>query len=160
MGPVVDEKQLASNLQWVQRTKELGGELVYGGQRLSLKHEGYYMSPTLFVNTHNSWDVNQEEVFAPMTCVIKVKDIEEAIATSNDTRFGLASGIITTNLKNSTLFKQQSQSGCVMVNLPTAGTDYHVPFGGRKESSFGPREQGQYAKEFYTIVKTVYQKSF
>ncbi len=160
MGPVVDDKQLKSNLKWVQRSKDLGGELAYGGQRLDLKHEGYYMAPTLFTNTQNNWDVNQEEIFAPMTCVIKVNDIEQAIATANDTRFGLTAGIITKSLKNSALFRQQAQSGCVMVNLPTAGTDYHVPFGGRKESSFGPREQGQYAKEFYTIVKTTYEKPF
>ena len=159
LGPVVDDKQLASNIAWVNRAKELGGDLVCGGERIDLEHKGYYMLPTLFTNTQNNWDVNQEEIFAPMTCIIKAKDIEESIAIANDTRFGLSSGIVTTSLKNSALFKQQIQSGCVMVNLPTSGTDYHVPFGGRKESSFGSREQGQYAREFYTIVKTTYQKS-
>ena len=160
MGPVVDEKQLQSNLDWVERGKALGGELVCGGERLSLKNDGYYMAPTLFVNTKNNWDINQEEVFAPLACVIRVKDLDEAIAVSNDTKYGLTSGIITQSLKNSSLFKQKAQTGCVMVNLPTAGTDYHVPFGGRKESSFGAREQGQYAREFYTIVKTSYQKPY
>lgn len=160
MGPVVDENQLKSNLKWVKRAKELGGEMVCGDKELSIKYDGYYMPPVIFANTKNNWDINQKEIFAPMTCIIKVKDIEEAIATSNDTEFGLSAGIITTSLKNSSLFKQKAQAGCVMINLPTAGTDYHVPFGGRKQSSFGVREQGQYAREFYTIVKTIYQKPF
>jgi len=160
MGPVVDSKQLESNFSWINKARQSGAELAFGGERLNLEHEGYYMSPTLFVNTKNSWEVNQEEVFAPLTSVIRVANLEEAIATTNDTRFGLTSGIITQSLRSSAMFKQQAQSGCVMVNLGTAGTDYHVPFGGRKESSFGPREQGQYAKEFYTIVKTAYQRPY
>ncbi|EGU41450.1 hypothetical protein VII00023_06332 [Vibrio ichthyoenteri ATCC 700023] len=160
MGPVVDGKQLDANLTWIDKAKESGAELAFGGERLTMLHEGYYMSPTLFVNTKNSWEVNQEEVFAPMASVIRVADLDEAIATVNDTRFGLTGGIITQSLRSSAIFKQQAQTGCVMVNLPTAGTDYHVPFGGRKESSFGPREQGQYAKEFYTVVKTAYQRPY
>ncbi|PSW14530.1 aldehyde dehydrogenase family protein [Photobacterium rosenbergii] len=160
MGPVVDGKQLEANFGWVEKARQSGAELAFGGERLNLQHEGYYMSPTLFLNTQNSWEVNQEEVFAPMACVIKVSDLDEAIATANDTRFGLTGGIITQSLRTSALFKEQIQTGCAMVNLPTAGTDYHVPFGGRKESSFGPREQGQYAKEFYTVVKTAYQRPY
>ncbi|PMJ41798.1 aldehyde dehydrogenase [Vibrio cyclitrophicus] len=160
MGPVVDGNQLEANLGWVEKARQSGGELAFGGVRLSMKHEGFYMSPTLFLNTKNDWEVNQEEVFAPMASVIRVADLEEAIATTNDTRFGLTGGIITQSLRTSAMFKQQAQTGCVMVNLPTAGTDYHVPFGGRKESSFGPREQGQYAKEFYTVVKTAYQRPY
>ncbi|MEZ8649364.1 aldehyde dehydrogenase family protein [Vibrio splendidus] len=160
MGPVVDGNQLEANLGWVEKARQSGGELAFGGERLSMKHEGFYMSPTLFLNTKNDWEVNQEEVFAPMASVVRVADLEEAIATTNDTRFGLTGGIITQSLRTSAMFKQQAQTGCVMVNLPTAGTDYHVPFGGRKESSFGPREQGQYAKEFYTVVKTAYQRPY
>ncbi|MBY5944117.1 aldehyde dehydrogenase family protein [Photobacterium rosenbergii] len=160
MGPVVNGKQLEANFGWIEKARRSGAELAFGGERLNLQHEGYYMSPTLFLNTQNSWEVNQEEVFAPMACVIKVSDLDEAIATANDTRFGLTGGIITQSLRTSALFKEQIQTGCAMVNLPTAGTDYHVPFGGRKESSFGPREQGQYAKEFYTVVKTAYQRPY
>ncbi|MCG9694667.1 aldehyde dehydrogenase family protein [Vibrio sp. Isolate22] len=160
MGPVVDGNQLEANLGWVEKARQSGGELAFGGERLSMQHEGFYMAPTLFLNTKNDWEVNQEEVFSPMASVIRVADLDEAIATTNDTRFGLTGGIITQSLRTSALFKQQAQTGCVMVNLPTAGTDYHVPFGGRKESSFGPREQGQYAKEFYTVVKTAYQRPY
>lgn len=160
MGPVVDGNQLQSNLDWIEKARQHGAELAFGGEKLGLEHDGYYMAPTLFLGTENHWDVNQEEVFAPMASVIRVADLDEAIATVNDTRFGLTGGIITQSLRTSALFKQQAQTGCVMVNLPTAGTDYHVPFGGRKQSSFGPREQGQYAKEFYTVVKTAYQRPY
>ena len=121
--------------------------------------EGYYLQPALFTNTTNDMTINREEAFAPIACVIKVKDYEEALATLNDTNYGLTGGICTQSLKYANDFKRRAETGCVMINLPTAGTDYHVPFGGRKESSFGPREQGSYAKEFYTIVKTTYMRS-
>ncbi|EFP97844.1 aldehyde dehydrogenase family protein [Vibrio caribbeanicus] len=160
MGPVVDENQLNANFEWIDKARHSGAELAFGGERLSLEHDGYYMSPTLFLNTKNDWQVNQEEVFAPLASVIRVADLDEAISVANDTRFGLTGGIITQSLRSSAIFKEQIQTGCAMVNLPTAGTDYHVPFGGRKESSFGPREQGQYAKEFYTVVKTTYQRPY
>jgi acyl-CoA reductase-like NAD-dependent aldehyde dehydrogenase len=100
--------------------------------------------------------INREEVFGPVASVIRVKSYEEALATANDTAFGLSSGICTTSLKHASHYKRHSQAGMVMVNLPTAGVDYHVPFGGRKGSSYGPREQGRYAREFFTVVKTAY----
>ncbi len=158
-GAVVDDTQLQSNLAWVERAKQLGSEVI-GGERLNLQREGYYMSPALCLGSDNSWDINQEEIFAPLSSVIKVADLDQAIATVNDSRFGLTAGICTQGLKNAAEFKRRAQTGCVMVNVPTAGTDYHVPFGGRKESSFGPREQGSYAKEFYTIVKTSYVRPY
>jgi aldehyde dehydrogenase (NAD+) len=104
--------------------------------------------------------INREEVFGPLACVIRVSDYDEALSVSNDSDFGLTAGIITNSLARAAHFKRHSQSGCVMVNLPTAGTDYHVPFGGRKASSYGPREQGQYAKEFYTVIKTSYSQPY
>jgi aldehyde dehydrogenase (NAD+) len=100
--------------------------------------------------------INREEVFGPVTSVIKVKTYDEALAVANDTPFGLSSGICTTSLKYSSHFRRNSEAGMVMVNLPTAGVDYHVAFGGRKGSSYGPREQGHYAREFFTTVKTAY----
>jgi aldehyde dehydrogenase (NAD+) len=100
--------------------------------------------------------INREEIFGPVATVIRVKDYEAALATANDTEFGLSAGIATSSLKYASHFKRASQAGMVMVNLPTAGVDYHVPFGGRKGSSYGPREQGRYAAEFYTVVKTAY----
>ena len=160
VGPVVDASQYQQNLDYIKLAKEEGANLVQGGEELELKTQGYFMSPALFTNTTNSMRVNREEIFGPIACVIKVKNYDEALAVSNDTEFGLTSGIMTNSLSLSAHFKRHSKSGCVMVNLPTAGTDYHVPFGGRKASSYGAREQGQYAKEFYTIVKTNYVKPY
>jgi len=160
IGPVVDARQLQQNLDFMQIAKDEGAELVVGGERLNLDTEGFFMSPALFVNTSNQMRINREEVFGPIACVIKVDSYEQALEVSNDSDFGLTSGIITNSLKYAGHFKRHSQSGCVMVNLPTAGTDYHVPFGGRKSSSYGPREQGSSAREFYTIVKTNYSKPY
>jgi aldehyde dehydrogenase (NAD+) len=98
----------------------------------------------------------REEIFGPVAAVIRVKDYDEALAVANDTEFGLSSGICTTSLKHAAHFKRASTAGMVMVNLPTAGVDYHVPFGGRKGSSHGSREQGRAAAEFYTATKTTY----
>jgi alpha-ketoglutaric semialdehyde dehydrogenase len=114
------------------------------------------MAPALITETTAAMRINREEVFGPVASVIKVRDYDEALAVANDTPFGLTAGICTTSLKHAAHFKRHAQVGMVMVNLPTAGVDYHVPFGGRKGSSYGPREQGTYAKEFYTIVKTTY----
>jgi len=159
IGPVVSETQLKQNLDNVELAKKEGGELRCGGERVERATEGYFMTPAVFTATRNDWQVNREELFAPMVCVIKVGSYEEALHTVNDTRFGLTAGIITTDLARATHFRRNARTGCVMVNLPTAGTDYHVPFGGRGESSYGPREQGQYAREFYTHVKTAYISS-
>ena len=117
---------------------------------------GFYMAPALFTETSNDMRINREEVFGPIASVVRVKDYDEALAVANDTEFGLSSGICTTSLKYADHFRNNAQAGMVMVNLPTAGVDYHVPFGGRKGSSYGTREQGSYAVEFYTTVKTSY----
>jgi acyl-CoA reductase-like NAD-dependent aldehyde dehydrogenase len=160
IGSVVDEKQYTQVLDYIEIAKSDGATLVQGGEALDLKPKGYYIAPTLFKDTTNDMKINREEVFGPVACVIKADDYEHALAISNDTEFGLTSGIITQSLARSAHFKRYSKSGCVMVNLPTAGTDYHVPFGGRKSSSYGSREQGKYAAEFYTVVKTVYSKPY
>ena len=127
-----------------------------GGERLNRDTEGFYLPPALFTDATNDMRINREEIFGPVASVIRVKDYDEALAVANDTPFGLSSGICTTSLKHATHFKRNAEAGMVMVNLPTAGVDYHVPFGGRKGSSYGPREQGRYAAEFYTTVKTAY----
>jgi acyl-CoA reductase-like NAD-dependent aldehyde dehydrogenase len=159
IGPVSSDSQLQQNLANVELAKQEGGDLLCGGEHVERATEGYFMTPAVFSGTQNNWQVNREELFAPMVCVIKVDSYDEAIATVNDTRFGLTAGIITGSLARATHFRRNARTGCVMVNLPTAGTDYHVPFGGRGESSYGPREQGQYAQEFYTTVKTAYISS-
>lgn len=159
MGPVVSQQQLDENLAYVELGKSEGAELACGGLRLEMPTEGYYMSPGVFINSNNNMRINREEMFAPLAAVIKVDSYGEALATLNDTNFGLTAGIMTNNLARATHFRRNAQAGCVMVNLATAGTDYHVPFGGRGDSSYGSREQGSYAAEFYTTVKTAYISS-
>jgi acyl-CoA reductase-like NAD-dependent aldehyde dehydrogenase len=156
IGPVSSESQLRQDLDYIEIGQGEGASLVAGGDRLRLDTEGYYMSPALFSESVASMRINKEEIFGPVASVIRVKNYEEALATANDTEFGLSAGIATTSLKYATHFKRHSQAGMVMVNLPTAGVDYHVPFGGRKGSSYGAREQGRYAQEFFTVVKTAY----
>jgi aldehyde dehydrogenase (NAD+) len=156
MGPVVSEQQLRENLGYVDLGKSEGAELACGGARLDMQHDGFYMSPGVFLNTTNDMAINREEMFAPLTSVIRVSGYGEALATVNDTNFGLTSGIVTRDLARATHFRRNARTGVVTVNLPTAGTDYHVPFGGRGDSSYGPREQGKAAAEFYTTVKTAY----
>ena len=156
IGPVVDQSQLDQNLSYLDIGRNEGANLVAGGERLNRDSEGFYMAPALFTETDNSMRVNREEIFGPVATVIRVKDYEEALSVANDTEFGLSSGICTSSLKHANHFKANSAAGMTMVNLPTAGVDYHVPFGGRKGSSYGSREQGHYAQEFYTTVKTSY----
>ena len=130
--------------------------LAYGGERVQRAKEGYYLAPALFTETTNTMRIAREEIFGPVACVIRAKDYDEALTLANDTPLGLCSGIVTTSLKHASHYKRHAQAGMVMVNVPTAGVDYHVPFGGRKGSSYGPREQGRYAAEFFTTVKTAY----
>lgn len=156
IGPVVSAEQLDSNLTYVSKGTSEGGELVCGGTRVAAHTEGHYMAPTVFAQTNNDMTVNREEMFGPITCVMKAGSYGEALAIANDSEFGLTAGIMTQSLARANHFRANMRAGTLMVNLPTAGTDYHVPFGGRGASSFGPREQGQYAEEFYTIVKTTY----
>jgi alpha-ketoglutaric semialdehyde dehydrogenase len=155
IGPVVDARQLAGNLQYVAIAEREGGR-VFGGEAVERATPGFYQLPALVSETTAAMTINREEVFGPVANVVRAKDYDEALLLANDTEFGLSAGICTTSLKHATHFKLQAQAGMVMVNLPTAGVDYHVPFGGRKGSSYGPREQGSYAKEFYTTVKTAY----
>ena len=156
LGPIVSESQMNKILNYMDVAKDEGGRLVTGGTRLERETEGYYLAPTIFTDTKNDMRVNREEVFGPMTCVMKVDSYEEGIALANDTEFGLAASVMTNSLKEAEHFKRNAKYGSVLVNLATAGLDYHVPFGGRNSSSYGPREQGEHAKDFYTIMKTAY----
>ncbi|KPH04791.1 aldehyde dehydrogenase family protein (plasmid) [Rhizobium acidisoli] len=156
IGPVVDERQLKTDTDYIEIGKNEGAKLAFGGEVISRDTPGFYLQPTLFTEATNQMRISREEIFGPVVSVIRVKDYDEALATANDTPFGLSAGIATTSLKHATHFKRNSEAGMVMVNLPTAGVDFHVPFGGRKGSSYGPREQGKYAAEFYTTVKAAY----
>ena len=156
IGPVVSAAQLAQNLDYIAIGKAEGAELLCGGEHLDRPSAGYYMAPAVLGDTRNAMRINQEEMFGPITCLQRVASYDEALAVANDSTFGLTAGIMTRSLARANHFRANMRAGCVMVNLPTAGTDYHVPFGGRGASSHGPREQGRYAAEFFTTVKTSY----
>lgn len=156
IGPVIDAGQLKQDLDYIQIGVAQGGQLRAGGDLVQRGTEGHFLQPALITDTTNDMRINREEVFGPVASVIRVRDYEEALEVANDTEFGLSSGICTGSLKHATHFRRNAQAGMVMVNLPTAGVDYHVPFGGTKGSSYGAREQGRYAREFFTTVKTAY----
>lgn len=156
LGPVVSAGQLAQNLAYIDAGTAEGADLLCGGIALERATKGHYMAPAVFAGTRNDMRINREEMFAPVTCVIRADSYAEALTFANDSEFGLTVGIMTRSLARGSHFRAHMRAGCVMVNLPTAGTDYQVPFGGRGASSFGPREQGHYAAEFYTAFKTAY----
>jgi alpha-ketoglutaric semialdehyde dehydrogenase len=159
IGPVSSMSQLEQDMEYIRVGKDEGATLVAGGMPVNCSNDGFFLAPALFSESSASMRINREEIFGPVASVIRVRDYEEALHIANDTPFGLSAGIATTSLKHATHFKRNSQAGMVMVNLPTAGVDYHVPFGGRKGSSYGPREQGRYAQEFFTTVKTSYTQA-
>ena len=156
IGPVVDQSQLDQDCRYIETGQSEGARLVWGGNRVQRDTDGFFLTPALFADCTNDMTIAQEEIFGPVAAVIPAKSYDHALDLANDTPFGLSAGICTTSLKHATHFKRNAHAGMVMVNLPRAGVDFHVPFGGRKGSSFGPREQGSYAAEFFTTVKTAY----
>ena len=159
MGPAVSEKQMENSYRYIDIARSAGGRIVTGGERLTLDNPGWYVQPTLIADTDATSQINNEEVFGPVASTIRVKDYEEALGIANGVEFGLSAGIATTSLKYARDFQRRAQAGMVMVNLPTAGVEYHVPFGGSKKSSYGAREQGFAAVEFFTQQKTAYSWS-
>lgn len=158
IGPVVDAAQLEQDLDYINIAVGEGADLLFGGVALETVNgkRGFYLQPALFGGTANTMRINREEVFGPVACVIRVADAQEALEVANDTEYGLSAGVCTRSLSLSSLFRRELKAGMVMINAPTAGVDPHVPFGGRRSSSYGPREQGRYAAEFFTTIKTTY----
>jgi aldehyde dehydrogenase (NAD+) len=156
MGPLVNQVQMEKTLSYLDIAGKEGGRLVTGGRQLKLDKPGWYVSPAVIADTSQAMRVNREEIFGPVASTVRVKDYEEALQVANSGEFGLSAGIVTTSLKYARHFQHNIRAGMVMVNLPTAGVDYHVPFGGTRRSSYGAREQGFAAVEFYTQVKTAY----
>ncbi|MEO7277600.1 MAG: aldehyde dehydrogenase family protein [Sphingomicrobium sp.] len=156
IGPAVSEQQLEQNLRYVAIARDEGGTVMTGGDALTLGKRGYYMAPTVISDTAPDQRINCEEVFGPVASTVRVRDYDEALEIANRGDFGLSAGIVTNSLKHARHFRRAIRAGMVMVNLPTAGVDYHVPFGGTRKSSYGAREQGFAAVEFYTQTKTVY----
>ncbi len=156
VGPAVTEAQAEVSFRYIDIATQAGGRILAGGERLSHQSQGWYVPPTLIADTDPSARINHEEVFGPVASTIRVADYEEALAVANGTEFGLSAGIVTQSLKYARDFQRRARAGMTMVNLATAGVDYHVPFGGTRSSSHGPREQGFAAADFYTQIKTGY----
>ena len=156
MGPAVSEAQMETSYTYVEVARGEGARIVTGGDRLKLDKPGWYVQPTLIADTAADMRINNEEVFGPVASTIRVKSYEEALEIANGVEFGLSAGIVTSSLKHARDFQRRAKAGMTMVNLPTAGVDYHVPFGGTKSSSYGAREQGFAAAEFFTQIKTSY----
>ncbi|WP_312125098.1 aldehyde dehydrogenase family protein [Brevundimonas sp.] len=156
VGPAVSEAQRETSYRYIDIARSEGATIHAGGERPTMEHEGWYVQPTLITDTDPQQRINTEEVFGPVASVIRVKSYEDALETANNTEFGLSAGIVTQSLKHARDFQKRAKVGMTMVNLPTAGVDYHVPFGGIKGSSYGAREQGFAAAEFFTQTKTSY----
>lgn len=156
MGPAVSESQRETSYKYIDIARHAGGRIVTGGDRLKLDKPGWYVQPTLIADTAPDMRINTEEVFGPVASTIRVRSYEEALEIANGVEFGLSAGIVTQSLKYARDFQRRAKAGMTMVNLATAGVDYHVPFGGSKKSSYGAREQGFAAVEFYTQIKTSY----
>ena len=159
MGPAVSEDQMETSYRYIEIARAEGGRVVTGGERLTLEKPGWYVQPTLIADTDADMRINNEEVFGPVASILRVRSYEDALAVANGVEFGLSAGIVTGSLKHARDFQRRARAGMVMVNLPTAGVDYHVPFGGSKSSSYGAREQGFAAAEFFTQTKTAYSWS-
>jgi aldehyde dehydrogenase (NAD+) len=155
IGPVASRAQLDTDLSYLEVARAEGAEHICGGELVERPTRGHFLAPALFLASPEQ-RVAREEIFGPIAVVLRATDYDQALAIANATPYGLCAGICTRSLKHATHFRRHAQAGMVMVNLPTAGVDYHVPFGGRKASGWGPREQGRYAKEFFTSVKTAY----
>ncbi|WP_346775524.1 aldehyde dehydrogenase family protein [Sphingomonas sp. G-3-2-10] len=156
LGPVTTEVQLAKDLHYIETAKREGGELLSGGDVLERPTQGYYLAPALFANTTNAMTLNREEVFGPVVGVIRVADLDEAIAVACDADYALSSAICTRDIAAAERFRRASRAGMVVINGSTSGADYHAPFGGRAPSGYGSREQGAAAADFFTEIKTTY----
>ena len=160
IGPAVDQGQLDTDLKYIEIGKQEGARLVAGGNRLTggAYDKGYFVEPTLFADVTENMRIAQEEVFGPVLAVMKAKDFTDAMRIANNIPFGLSASVQTTNLSRVFEFVYGCEAGLLTINLPSAGVEYQLPFGGTKDSSFGPKEQGPAAMDFYSDYKTVYLK--
>jgi acyl-CoA reductase-like NAD-dependent aldehyde dehydrogenase len=160
IGPAVDDKQLETDLKYIEIAQREGAKLLVGGKRLTggIYDKGYFVEPTIFGGVTPGMRIAQEEVFGPVLGLMVAKDFEDAMRLANCVRFGLSASIVTRDVARVHQFVNGIEAGLITINLPTAGVEYQLPFGGTKESSFGMREQGPQALDFYTETRTVYLK--
>jgi acyl-CoA reductase-like NAD-dependent aldehyde dehydrogenase len=160
IGPLVDQGQLDTVLRYIEIGRKEAGAPKIGGNRLTGIgfDKGYFVEPTLFAGVTEKMTIAREEIFGPVLAVMRAKDFDDAMRLANDIPFGLSSSIQTTNLTRVFEYVYRAEAGLLTVNLPSAGVEYQLPFGGSKDSSFGPQEQGPAALEFYSDYKTIYLK--
>lgn len=160
IGPAVDADQLKTDLDYIEIAKKEGAELLCGGNRLTgaAYDKGYFIEPTIFTGVNSEMRIAQEEVFGPVLALMAADDLDNAVRIANDVKFGLSASIISKDLTRVHQFINRIEAGLITVNLPTAGVEYQLPFGGTKESSYGMREQGPQALDFYSETRTVYLK--
>src|SRR5436309_9751536 len=160
IGPLVDQAQMDTVLKYIEIGKNEAGAPKTGGHRISGNglDKGYFVEPTIFADVDERMTIAQEEIFGPVLAVMRAKNFDDAMRIANNIPFGLSSSIQTTNLSRVFDYVYKMETGLLTVNLPSAGVEYQLPFGGTKESSFGPKEQGPAALEFYSDYKTVYLK--
>ncbi|MGA2197463.1 MAG: aldehyde dehydrogenase family protein [Bryobacteraceae bacterium] len=160
IGPCVDQGQMETDLRYIEIGRKECGEPLCGGRRLTegAFSNGYFVEPTVFAGVEESHTIAREEIFGPVLAIMRAKDFEDALRIANNIPFGLSSSIQTSNLSRAFEFIYRAEAGLLTVNLPSAGVEYQLPFGGAKDSSFGPKEQGPAALEFYSDYKTIYLK--
>ncbi|WP_077325332.1 aldehyde dehydrogenase family protein [Virgibacillus siamensis] len=160
-GPIIDEDQMRRYLHYVDVSVDEGATLECGGKRLTDngRDKGYFVAPTVISNVTTNHSIFHEEIFAPVIAITEVEDYEEALEVANDSEFGLSSTIYTKDLKKAMHFVRNIRSGVTHVNVPSNYFENQYPFGGKKASSIGPREQGSTALDFWTDYKTVYMKA-
>jgi len=160
IGPAVDANQLETDLKYIEIARQEGAQLLCGGNRLTggIYDLGYFVEPTIFAGVTADMRIAQEEVFGPVLALMVANDFEDALRLANGARFGLSASIVSRDITRVHQFINGIEAGLITVNLPTAGVEYQLPFGGTKESSFGMREQGPAALDFYTETRTVYLK--
>jgi len=160
IGPAIDQNQLDTDLKYIEIGKKEGAKLKFGGRRLTggAYAKGYFIEPTIFTDVEEGMTIAQEEIFGPVLAVMRARDFDHAIKIANNVAFGLSASLQTQNVSRIFDYVQKIEAGLLTVNLPSAGVEYQLPFGGTKDSSFGPKEQGPAALDFYTDYKTVYLK--
>jgi acyl-CoA reductase-like NAD-dependent aldehyde dehydrogenase len=159
VGPLASAQQLKTLREQLTAVAHQEQVTVIGGEVVDSSRTGFYIRPAVVLGTTNTDQFNRTEVFGPVASIIRATDYDDALAMANDTQYGLSAGICTTSLSTATDFRTRSLAGMVMVNLPTAGVEAHVGFGGRGASSYGPKEQGPSAREFFTTTKTTYVRA-
>jgi aldehyde dehydrogenase (NAD+) len=160
IGPAVDQGQLDTNLRYIEIGRKQNGEPLCGGKRITggAFDKGFFVEPTIFGDVKETDTLAQEEVFGPVLAVMRAKDFNDAMRIANNIPFGLSASVQTSNVSRVFDFVYGMEAGLLTVNLPSAGVEYQLPFGGTKDSSFGPKEQGPAALEFYSDWKTIYLK--